>query len=164
MTPAAPSTRQPVSSSNPADWRTGDANDIATYVSPTDPEPTGAELIKALRDSGETGGIAAFSLPIEQYPAIAPPSVVITAVYPGADSESLQNSVTQVIEQELNGVEGFLYMASTSNSNGTATITSTGIVYTPNPGFYGTFDIFSYTISDGRGGQASAQVAVYVSG
>ena len=44
------------------------------------------------------GGIAAFSLPIEQYPAIAPPSVVINATYPGADSESLQNSVTQVIE------------------------------------------------------------------
>lgn len=63
MTPASPSTRQPVSSSNPADWRTGDANDIATYVSPTDPEPTGAELIKALRDSGETGGIAAFNPP-----------------------------------------------------------------------------------------------------
>ena len=48
---------------NPADWRTGDANDIATYVSPTDPEPTAAELIKALRDSGETGGIAAFNPP-----------------------------------------------------------------------------------------------------
>jgi len=45
------------------------------------------------------GGIAAFSLPIEQYPNIAPPAVVITAIYPGADSESLQNSVTQVIEQ-----------------------------------------------------------------
>lgn len=57
--PAATST----TSSNPADWRTGDANDIATYVSPTDPEPTAAELIKALRDSGETGGIAAFNPP-----------------------------------------------------------------------------------------------------
>lgn len=49
--------------SNPADWRTGDANDLASYVSPTDPEPTAAELIKALRDSGETGGIAAFNPP-----------------------------------------------------------------------------------------------------
>jgi hypothetical protein len=57
--PAATSTTP----SNPADWRTGDANDIATYVSPTDPEPTAAELIKALRDSGETGGIAAFNPP-----------------------------------------------------------------------------------------------------
>lgn len=57
--PAQPSTPQ----SSPADWRTGDANDIATYVSPTDPEPTAAELIKALRDSGDKGGIAAFNPP-----------------------------------------------------------------------------------------------------
>jgi hypothetical protein len=66
-TPAAsmpPATALPgTAPSNPADWRTGDANDIATYVSPTDPEPTAAELIKALRDSGETGGIAAFNPP-----------------------------------------------------------------------------------------------------
>lgn len=57
--PATPATPQ----SSAADWRTGDANDIATYVSPTDPEPTAAELIKALRDSGERGGIAAFNPP-----------------------------------------------------------------------------------------------------
>lgn len=57
--PASPATPQ----SSPADWRTGDANDIATYVSPTDPEPTAAELIKALRDSGDHGGIAAFNPP-----------------------------------------------------------------------------------------------------
>lgn len=50
-------------SSSPADWRTGDANDIATYVSPGDPEPTAAELIRALRASGEHGGIAAFNPP-----------------------------------------------------------------------------------------------------
>ena len=49
--------------SSPADWRTGDVNDIATYVSPSDPEPTAAELINALRASGETGGIAAFNPP-----------------------------------------------------------------------------------------------------
>lgn len=48
---------------SPADWRTGDANDLATYVSPGDPEPTGAELIQALRASGETAGIAAFNPP-----------------------------------------------------------------------------------------------------
>ncbi len=47
----------------PDDARSGDANDIATYVSPTDPEPTAAELSKALRDSGETGGLAAFNPP-----------------------------------------------------------------------------------------------------
>lgn len=63
MTPpaVAPAASPPQSSS--ADWRTGDANDIATYVSPSDPEPTAAELIKALRDSGERGGIAAFNPP-----------------------------------------------------------------------------------------------------
>jgi len=57
--PAMPATPQ----SSPADWRTGDANDIATYVSPSDPEPTAAELIQALRASGEHGGIAAFNPP-----------------------------------------------------------------------------------------------------
>jgi hypothetical protein len=59
--------RSPATQANaqsaPADWRTGDANDIATYVSPTDPEPTAAELIQALRDSGDHGGIAAFNPP-----------------------------------------------------------------------------------------------------
>jgi hypothetical protein len=62
-TTAAPAAATRTAASNPADWRTGDANDIATYVSPTDPEPTAAELIQALRDSGETGGIAAFNPP-----------------------------------------------------------------------------------------------------
>jgi hypothetical protein len=57
------SPRSPLVSPNPADWRTGDANDIATYVSPGDPEPTAGELIQALRASGETGGIAAFNPP-----------------------------------------------------------------------------------------------------
>ncbi|MEI7790495.1 MAG: efflux RND transporter permease subunit [Alphaproteobacteria bacterium] len=71
------------------------------------------------------GGIAAFSLPIEQYPAIAPPSVVINAVYPGADSESLQNSVTQVIEQQLTGLDNLLYFSSQSNADGTVLITAT---------------------------------------
>ena len=71
------------------------------------------------------GGIAAFSLPIEQYPAIAPPSVVITAVYPGADSESLQNSVTQVIEQQLTGLDNLLYFSSASSSDGSVTIIAT---------------------------------------
>ena len=64
-------------------------------------------------------------LPVEQYPTVAPPSLTIRATYPGADAETLEQNVTQVIEQELNGVEGLLYMASTSNSNGAATITAT---------------------------------------
>ena len=65
------------------------------------------------------GGIAAFSLPIEQYPTIAPPAVVISAIYPGADAETLQNSVTQVIEQQLTGLDNLLYFSSTSNADGT---------------------------------------------
>ena len=64
-------------------------------------------------------------LPIEQYPDVAPPSLQISVVYPGADAKTLEQNVTQVIEQELNGVEGYLYMASTSRSNGTAAITLT---------------------------------------
>lgn len=48
---------------NPADLRSGDANDLATYVSPSDPEPTMAEVIQALRESGEQGGLAAFNPP-----------------------------------------------------------------------------------------------------
>jgi multidrug efflux pump len=64
-------------------------------------------------------------LPIEQYPDVAPPSLQISVVYPGADAKTLEQNVTQVIEQELNGVEGYLYMASTSRSNGTAQITLT---------------------------------------
>ncbi len=71
------------------------------------------------------GYLALSSLPIEQYPEIAPPSLGINVVYPGADAETLEQNVTQIIEQELNGVEGFLYMSSSSLSNGTASITVT---------------------------------------
>ena len=71
------------------------------------------------------GVIALRSLPIEQYPTIAPPSLTISAAYPGADAAVLAANVTQVIEQEINGVEGFLYMSSSSQSNGTASITVT---------------------------------------
>ncbi len=58
------------------------------------------------------GGIAALNLPIEQYPDIAPPAISIGAVYPGADAQSLQNSVTQVIEQQLTGLDNLLYFSS----------------------------------------------------
>ena len=71
------------------------------------------------------GVIALRALPIEQYPEVAPPSLTISVVYPGADAQTLEQNVTQVIEQQLNGVEGFLYMASSSASNGTASITLT---------------------------------------
>ncbi len=72
-----------------------------------------------------SGIIALRGLPVEQYPSVAPPSLTIGVTYPGADARTLEQNVTQVIEQELNGVEGFLYMASTSESNGTASITLT---------------------------------------
>jgi multidrug efflux pump len=71
------------------------------------------------------GVIALRELPVEQYPSIAPPSLNIELFYPGADAEVLAENVSQVIEQELNGVEGFLYMTSTSRANGAATITVT---------------------------------------
>ena len=71
------------------------------------------------------GFISLRALPIEQYPEVAPPSLAISVVYPGADAATLETNVTQVIEQQLNGVEGFLYMSSSSLSNGTASITLT---------------------------------------
>ena len=72
-----------------------------------------------------SGSIALRQLPIEQYPSIAPPTLMINVMYPGADASVLEANVTQVIEQELNGVDGFLYMSSSSQSNGTASITVT---------------------------------------
>jgi multidrug efflux pump len=71
------------------------------------------------------GVIALRALPVEQYPTIVPPSLTIRATYPGADAATLETNVTQIIEQELNGVEGFLYMTASSQSNGTASITVT---------------------------------------
>jgi multidrug efflux pump len=64
-------------------------------------------------------------LPIAQYPSIAPPSVNVTATYPGASAKTLEDTVTAVIEQEMNGVENLLYISSTSESSGTASITLT---------------------------------------
>ena len=71
------------------------------------------------------GLLALRGLPIEQYPTVAPPSVSINVTYPGADAATLEQNVTSIIEQEMNGVEGFLYMESSSASNGLATITVT---------------------------------------
>src|ERR1700749_1369015 len=71
------------------------------------------------------GAISAFSLPVAQYPTIAPPAVQGNAIYPGADAATLQNSVTQVIEQQLTGLDNLLYFASTSNADGTVAITAT---------------------------------------
>lgn len=64
-----------------------------------------------------------FSLPIEQYPDIAPPQVNIRASYPGASAEILESSVTQVIEQQMTGIDGLIYFSSQSSSAGQVTIT-----------------------------------------
>ncbi|HEY3931746.1 MAG TPA: efflux RND transporter permease subunit, partial [Verrucomicrobiae bacterium] len=69
------------------------------------------------------GALSLTKLPVAEYPSIAPPSVAITATYPGASAETLQNTVTAVIEQQLNGIDGLLYMSSVSQSSGQATIT-----------------------------------------
>src|SRR5690554_1433763 len=70
------------------------------------------------------GVLALRALPIEQYPSIAPPALQISVTYPGADATVVAENVTQVVEQALNGVEGFQYMSSSSRSDG-ATITVT---------------------------------------
>ncbi|MES2337524.1 MAG: multidrug efflux RND transporter permease subunit [Pseudomonadota bacterium] len=68
---------------------------------------------------------AIMSLPIAQYPDVAPPQVNIRATYPGASAETLENSVTQVLEQQLTGIDGLLYFTSSSSSRGQVTISAT---------------------------------------
>ncbi|KID03903.1 multidrug efflux RND transporter permease AcrD [Hafnia alvei] len=72
-----------------------------------------------------TGLLAINSLPVEQYPNLAPPTVRISASYPGASAQTLENTVTQIIEQNMTGLDGLLYMSSQSSSTGSATITLT---------------------------------------
>ncbi|MES2997153.1 MAG: efflux RND transporter permease subunit [Verrucomicrobiota bacterium] len=69
------------------------------------------------------GGLAITKLPVAQYPSVAPPSISITANYAGASAETLSETVTSVIEQQLNGIDNLLYMSSASDANGRATIT-----------------------------------------
>ncbi|MCO7204875.1 efflux RND transporter permease subunit [Pseudoalteromonas sp. B5MOD-1] len=71
------------------------------------------------------GILAIRSLPVAQYPSIAPPAISIQATYPGASARTLEDTVTQVIEQKMKGLDGLLYMSSTSESNGSATLTLT---------------------------------------
>ncbi|WP_312074343.1 multidrug efflux RND transporter permease subunit AcrB [Atlantibacter sp.] len=71
------------------------------------------------------GGLAIMKLPVAQYPTIAPPAIQISAMYPGADAKTVQDTVTQVIEQNMNGIDNLLYMSSTSDSAGTVQITIT---------------------------------------
>jgi multidrug efflux pump len=68
---------------------------------------------------------AIMSLPIAQYPDVAPPSVVVSATYPGASAATLETSVTQVIEQQLIGIDNLLYFSSSSDSSGSARVTVT---------------------------------------
>ncbi|PUE12484.1 efflux RND transporter permease subunit [Limnohabitans sp. T6-20] len=69
------------------------------------------------------GAVAITQLPISQYPPVAPPSIVITAGYPGASAQTLEDSVFSVIEREMNGSPGLIYMESVAQANGTGTIT-----------------------------------------
>ncbi len=74
------------------------------------------------------GGIAVTQLPVAQYPSVAPPSISITTNYAGASAETLADTVTSVIEQQLNGIDNLLYMSSASDANGTSIIT---LYFTP---------------------------------
>ena len=69
------------------------------------------------------GGVSITQLPVAQYPPVAPPSIVITAVYPGASAQTLEDSVLAVVEQEMNGAPGLIYVESVAQANGSGTIT-----------------------------------------
>src|SRR6267154_6173571 len=71
------------------------------------------------------GALSIFSLPIEQYPPIAPPTVQISTTYPGASATTVQDTVVQVIEQQMNGLDNLLYLSSTSDDTGQSTTTLT---------------------------------------
>ena len=71
------------------------------------------------------GLLSVLTLPVAQYPQIAPPSVRVSAAYPGASAETVANTVTQVIEQQMTGLDGLRYLSSSSSSAGTASITLT---------------------------------------
>ncbi len=71
------------------------------------------------------GALAIKTLPVAQYPAIAPPEIAIGAVYPGASAQTVEDTVTQVIEQKMNGIDGLRYMGSSSDSAGNVRITLT---------------------------------------
>ena len=69
------------------------------------------------------GGISYFSLPVEQFPDIAPPTVVVSASYPGASAETVTKAVIQPLEESINGVENMTYMTSSATNSGSASIT-----------------------------------------
>jgi len=69
------------------------------------------------------GSVAITQLPVSQYPPVAPPSIVVSAIYPGASAQTLEDSVISVVEQEMNGSPGLIYMESVSQANGSGAIT-----------------------------------------
>ena len=71
------------------------------------------------------GGLSILALPIAQYPSIAPTSISITANYPGASASTVVNTVTQVIEEQMKGIDKLSYLSSTSDSTGSSIITLT---------------------------------------
>jgi hydrophobe/amphiphile efflux-1 (HAE1) family protein len=71
------------------------------------------------------GALSIFGLPVSQYPAIAPPQITVTTTYPGASAKTLEDTVTQVIEQRMNGLDNLRYLASSSDSAGNASVTLT---------------------------------------
>src|ERR1700679_1573579 len=71
------------------------------------------------------GGIAVWTLPVAQYPDITPPTVEVSATYPGANAQVVADSVAAPIEQQVNGVEGMMYMSSQCTNDGTYTLTVT---------------------------------------
>ena len=71
------------------------------------------------------GAVAYLGLPVSQYPEVAPPTISVTATYPGANAETLAATVASPLEQEINGVEGMLYLSSQSTSDGRLAITVT---------------------------------------
>src|SRR5512136_2472393 len=68
------------------------------------------------------GGLAIYNLPISQYPPIAPPSISISGMYPGASAKTVEDSVVQIIEQQMTGLDKMLYLYSTSDSSGIAQV------------------------------------------
>ncbi|MEA3470521.1 MAG: efflux RND transporter permease subunit, partial [Thermodesulfobacteriota bacterium] len=68
------------------------------------------------------GGLAIYNLPISQYPPIAPPSIAISTLYPGASAETVENTVTQIIEQKMTGLDKLIYMRGASSSAGASRI------------------------------------------
>src|SRR5215207_9889434 len=71
------------------------------------------------------GAVAIPTMPVSQYPALAPPQITVTAFYTGANAQEVETAVTTPLEQAINGVESMVYMTSSSTNSGAATVTVT---------------------------------------